>query len=78
MRPKEAVYLAIIKPSPRSGWGTMRANGWGDWYEMKVGKYMDKLLADDSISQEQYEADKPWKPDFNPPARTGKPAGHGH
>ncbi len=78
LRPKEAVYLAIIKPSPRSGWGTMRANGWGDWYEMKVGKYMDKLLADDSISQEQYEADKPWKPDFNPPARTGKPAGHGH
>ncbi len=77
LRPKEAVYLAIIKPSPRSGWGTMRANGWGDWYEMKVGKYMDKLLADESISQEQYEADKPWKPDFNPPARGSKPPAKG-
>lgn len=72
LRPKEAVYLAIIKPSPRSGWGTMRANGWGDWYEMKVGKYMDKLLADESISAEAYEADKPWKPAFNPPARGAK------
>lgn len=72
LRPKEAVYLAIIKPSPRSGWGTMRGNGWGDWYETKVGKYMDKLLRDNSITPEQYEADKPWKPAFNPAPRGGK------
>ncbi|MSQ82981.1 MAG: hypothetical protein EXR77_08715 [Myxococcales bacterium] len=73
LRPKEAVYLAIIKPSPRSGWGTMRANGWGEWYEMKVGKYMDKLLRDESISLEQYEADRPWKPAFNPAPRGVRP-----
>ncbi len=75
LRPKEAVYLAIIKPSPRSGWGTMRANGWGDWYEAKTGKYMDKLLRDESITPAQYEADKPWKPAFNPAPRGVRPPG---
>ena len=65
--PKEGVYLAIIKPSPRSGYGTMRVNGWGDWYEEKTTKYMDKLLRDNSISQAQYDADVPFKPAFNPP-----------
>ena len=75
LRPKEAVYLAIIKPSPRSGWGTMRANGWGDWYEAKTAKYMDKLLRDESITPEQYEADKPWKPAFNPAPRGIRPLG---
>ncbi|MBM4343900.1 MAG: transglycosylase domain-containing protein [Deltaproteobacteria bacterium] len=75
LRPKEAVYLAIIKPSPRSGWGTMRANGWGEWYEVKTGKYMDKLLRDESITPAQYEADKPWKPAFNPAPRGVRPPG---
>ena len=67
--PKEGVYLAIIKPSPRSGYGTMRANGWGDWYEEKTTKYMDKLLRDGSISSEAYDGDLPFKPVFNPPAK---------
>ena len=63
--PKEGVYLGIIKPSPRSGYGTARANGWGDWYDMKVTKYMDRLLDEDFISPEEYEAEKPFKPNFN-------------
>lgn len=69
LRPKEGVYLAIIKPSPRSGWGTMRANGWGDWYNEKVTKYMDKLLRDETITKQQYDEDFPFKPDFNPPGK---------
>lgn len=67
--PKEGVYLAIIKPSPRSGYGTMRVNGWGEWYEEKTTKYMDKLLRDGSISQEAYDADLPFKPVFHPPGK---------
>ncbi len=63
--PKEGVYLGIIKPSPRSGYGTARANGWGDWYEMKVTKYMDRLLDEDFITPEEYEAQKPFKPHFD-------------
>ncbi len=63
--PKEGVYLGIIKPSPRSGYGTARANGWGDWYDMKVTKYMDRLLDEDFISPEEYEAEKPFKPKFD-------------
>lgn len=73
LRPKEATYLAIIKPSPRSGWGTARGNGWGEWYEMKTGKYMDKLLFEGLISQEDYDLDRAefgsWKPNFRPAAR---------
>ncbi len=63
--PKEGVYLGIIKPSPRSGYGTARANGWGEWYDMKVTKYMDRLLDEDFISPEEYEAEKPFKPKFD-------------
>jgi hypothetical protein len=81
LRPKEATYLAIIKPSPRSGYGTARGNGWGDWYEMKCGKYMDKLLTDGQISQQAYDEDFAefgnWKPAFAPAPRgssPGKPA----
>ncbi len=68
--PKEGVYLAIIKPSPRSGYGTARANGWGEWYDMKVTKYMDRLLDEDFITPEEYEAQKPFKPKFD--VQTGK------
>jgi hypothetical protein len=72
MTPAEGVYMAIIKPSPRSGWGTMRGNGWGDWYAEKCGKYMTKLLTDGTISQEAFDAsanaELPFKPGFNPPA----------
>jgi membrane carboxypeptidase/penicillin-binding protein PbpC len=76
LRPKEATYLAIIKPSPRSGWGTMRAGGWGDWYEMKCGKYMDKLHVESIVSDEDYKRDFEefgnWRPAWNPPARGAK------
>ncbi len=80
--PEEAVYLAIIKPSPRSGYGTMRGDGWGQWYFDKSKKYMDKLLGEHSISQAAYDAAaaREFKPMFNPPARTGDsvPKGRGH
>ena len=70
LNPKEGVYLAIIKPSPRSGYGTARANGWGEWYDKKVTKYMDQLLDEDFITPEEYEAEKPFKPKFD--VQTGK------
>jgi hypothetical protein len=74
--PEEGVYLAVIKPSPRSGYGTMRGNGWGDWYAEKSGKYMDKLLAEGSISPAAYQAAaaREFKPMFNPPAKGSTPA----
>ena len=72
LRPKEGVYLAIIKPSPRSGYGTARANGWGEWYEMKTTKYMDRLLDDDFITPEEYEAEKPFRPHFDVQTGRGK------
>jgi hypothetical protein len=69
LTPEEGLYLAIIKPSPRSGYGTMRADGWGTWYEQKMRKYMDKFLAEGIITQAQYEraAARTFKPMFNPP-----------
>jgi hypothetical protein len=73
--PEEALYLAIIKPSPSSGYGTMRGNGWGDWYAEKMQKYMDKYLAEGLISQAEYDAaaSRQFKPLFNPPpVRSGK------
>lgn len=79
LRPKEATYLAIIKPSPRSGYGTMRAGGWGDWYEMKCGKYMAKLHDEGIVSDEDFQRDFEefgnWRPAWNPPARGAKPDG---
>ncbi len=73
--PEEGVYLAIIKPSPRSGYGTMRGDGWGQWYAEKCGKYMDKLLAEGSISLAAYQAAaaREFKPMFNPPAKGSAP-----
>lgn len=65
LTPKEGVYLAIIKPSPRSGYATARGNGWGEWYDMKVTKYMDRLLEEGFISQAEYDAEKPFKPKFD-------------
>ncbi len=79
LRPKEATYLAIIKPSPRSGYGTMRAGGWGDWYEMKCGKYMAKLHDEGIVSDEDFQRDFEefgnWRPAWNPPARGTKQEG---
>lgn len=65
LSPKEGVYLAIIKPSPRNGYWNAKSNGWGDWYEMKMTKYMDRLLDEDFISPETYEAERPFKPVFD-------------
>lgn len=79
LRPKEATYLAIIKPSPRSGYGTMRAGAWGDWYEMKCGKYLAKLHDEGIVSDEDFQRDFEefgnWRPAWNPPARGAKQEG---
>ena len=65
LSPKEGVFLAIIKPSPKNGYWTAKSGGWGDWYDMKVTKYMDRLLDEDFITPDEYEAERPFKPKFD-------------
>jgi membrane peptidoglycan carboxypeptidase len=69
LSPKESVFLAIIKPSPPMGWWAMRTQGWNAWFERKSTYYMNDLLEEALISAEEYEAEKPWQPVFNPPPR---------
>ncbi|MSP92885.1 MAG: hypothetical protein EXR79_13945 [Myxococcales bacterium] len=73
LTPEEGLYLAIIKPSPRSGYWTMRGNGWGVWYQSKMQKYMDKFLREGIITRDQYERAevRAFKPQFNPPPKAG-------
>ena len=69
LTPEEGLYLAIIKPSPRSGHGTMRSNGWGAWYESKMRKYMEKFLDEGIITRAQFDraAARAFQPEFRPP-----------
>jgi len=71
MTPTEALFLALIKPSPRNGFGYCYSGGWNEWFTTKMKKYMDKFLAEGAITQAQYDEDAPsFKPKFNPGGKT--------